>query len=151
MRLSKIFRDESGSAPLEFITVGMLLLVPVVYLILAMSALQAGSLAIEGAARQAARVYVESPTSTEGRASAARAVEVALADFGLQDAAVRVQFTCRPAPRECLTRLGYVTVTVSAHIPLPLVPPGLTVDDHGGVPLTATATAQVSRFWGAGR
>ncbi|HSP76545.1 MAG TPA: hypothetical protein VLO31_10065, partial [Cryobacterium sp.] len=51
-------RAERGSASLEFITAGLILLVPLVYLVLAMAALQGGALAVEGAARQAARVYV---------------------------------------------------------------------------------------------
>ena len=47
--------DESGSASLEFITVGMLLLVPIVYLVLALSSLENASFGVEGAARQASR------------------------------------------------------------------------------------------------
>ena len=48
-------RDETGTAALEFITVGLILLVPLVYLVLALASLQAGTFAVEGAARQAAR------------------------------------------------------------------------------------------------
>ena len=58
MRRSK-WSSEAGSASLEFLTVGVILLVPLVYLVLAMSAIQAGALAVEGAARQAARVAVQ--------------------------------------------------------------------------------------------
>lgn len=143
--------DEEGSASLEFITVGMLLLVPLVYLVLVMSALQAGSLAVEGAARQAARVYVQSPTEAEARASAERAVEIAVSDFGLDAASVAVEISCRPHPQKCLTREGFVTITVAASVPLPLVPSALTIDGAGGVPLTSSATQQLSRFWGAGQ
>ena len=47
--------SDDGSASLEFITVGVLLLVPLVYLVLVVSSLQAASLAVEGAAQQASR------------------------------------------------------------------------------------------------
>jgi hypothetical protein len=40
-----------------------------------------------------------------------------------------------------------VTVTVAVEVALPLVPPGLSVDVPLTVPLEATATQQVSRFW----
>ena len=61
---------EDGSASLEFITAGMLLLLPLVYLVLTMAAIQAGAFAVEGAARQAARVYVQSGTVGEANAAA---------------------------------------------------------------------------------
>jgi len=138
--------DDAGSASLEFITAGMLLLIPIVYLVLAVSAIEAGVLAIEGAARQAARVYVQAPTAGEAEAAAERAIGFALADHGLEDVAVDVAISCTENP--CLTRRGFVTVTVSAAIPLPLVPPILDVDVPLAVPLEATATQQVSRFWG---
>ena len=38
----------------------MLLLVPIVYLVLALASVQGGALAVEGAARQAARIAVQS-------------------------------------------------------------------------------------------
>ena len=46
-------RSDGGSASLEFITAGMILLLPMVYLILTMSQIQGGSFAVEGAARGA--------------------------------------------------------------------------------------------------
>ena len=56
--------DDDGNASLEFITAGMILLLPLVYLVLVVAAVQAGSLAVEGAARQAVRVFVQ---ATHGR------------------------------------------------------------------------------------
>ena len=141
--------NERGSASLEFITAGMLLLVPMVYLVLTMSALQAGALAVEGAARQAARVYVEAPSEAEAIARAERAVEFAFADHGLELADAAVSVTCHPRPDECLARRGIVTVVVGTRVPLPLVPPVLSVDAGAAVPLQASATQQVSRFAGA--
>lgn len=139
--------NETGSASLEFITAGMLLLLPVVYLVLVMSAVQAGALAVEGAARQAARVFVQAETAAVASAQAERAIQFALADYGLDSADATVAVTCSPDPTRCLTRLGTVTIDVGVSVALPLVPPGLTIDTPLAIPLEATATQQVSRFW----
>ena len=142
--------DETGSASLEFVTAGLVLLLPLVYLVLTMSAIQAGALAVEGASRHAARVYVQSPDGAQAVARAQRAVDVALADYGLDAGTATVVITCEPDPGDCLTRRGFVTVAVMTSVPLPLVPPVLDLDLALAVPLSSTATQQVSRFWGAG-
>ena len=149
MRPSRLWTDESGSASLEFVTVGMIMLLPLVYLVLAVSSIQAGAFAAEGAARQAARVFVQSPDAGAGQAGAQRALDFALADNGVS-APASLAISCQPRPRECLTRQGYVTVVVEVAVPLPLVPSVLLGDFPLAVPLRATATEQVSRFWGSG-
>ena len=138
--------DEAGSASLEFITAGMLLLLPLVYLVLVMSALQGGALAVEGAARQAARVFVQGETERSATAQAERAIKFALSDHGIDAADATVTLHCAPDPSDCLTRQGMVTVKVGISVALPLVPPALTVDVPLAVPLEASATQQVSRF-----
>ncbi|MGB3374763.1 MAG: TadE family protein, partial [Microbacterium sp.] len=52
----RLLVDDAGSAALEFITVGVLLLVPLVYLVLALGAIQEQTLGVEAAARHTARV-----------------------------------------------------------------------------------------------
>jgi Flp pilus assembly protein TadG len=140
--------DDEGSASLEFVTIGMILLLPLVYLVLAVASIQAGALAAEGAARQAARVFVQADTEREAREAADRAVRFALADHGVTDDAVEVAISCAASP--CLTRRAFVTVTIDLVVPLPLVPPVIVGDFPLAVPLESTATQQVSRFWGAG-
>jgi hypothetical protein len=147
MRRLKSLSDDAGSASLEFIMTGMILLLPIVYLVLTMAAIQAGALAVEGAARQAVRVFVQAGTEDEAESRAARAIEFGLADYGLDDADATVSITCSPHPNECLSRLGTVTVRVSVSVPLPLAPPVLTLDVPVSVPLEAVATERVSRFW----
>jgi Flp pilus assembly protein TadG len=139
--------DDDGSASLEFITAGVLLLVPLVYLVLAVASIQGAALAVEGAARQAARVYVQSPSADEARDRAARAVEFALADYGLSGAQADVRVTCAPDPTVCLTRDGRVSVSVQLAAPLPLVPDVLDMRSVASVPMHARAVQTVSRFW----
>jgi hypothetical protein len=148
-RLRRSAADDSGSASLEFITVGVLLLVPTVYLVLALSALESASFGVEGAARQAARVFVQSESEGGAQASAATAVQVTLADYGLDADSAHVSITCRPNPADCLTRRGYVTVTITTTVPLPLMPPVLQLHLPAGIPVQSVATEQVSRFWGS--
>jgi hypothetical protein len=148
MQRSRLSTD-SGTASLEFVTAGLILLLPMVYLVLVMSAIQAGALAIEGASRQAARVFVQADSIADARAGAARAIEFALADYGIDPDSATVTIICSPEPSACLTRRGFVTVAVAVRIPLPLVPAALTVDAPLAVPLSATATQQVSRFRGS--
>jgi hypothetical protein len=139
--------SDTGSASLEFISAGMILLVPLVYLVLTMAAVQGGAFAVEGAARQAARVYVRSANDTEGRLSATRAVEFGLADYGIAAADARVFITCPGSSSVCLGRRVAVTVTVRLDVPLPLVPDILSLRNAAVVPLQASATQTVSRFW----
>lgn len=140
---------ERGSASLEFITAGLILLVPLVYLVLAMSVLQGGAFAVEGAARQAARVYVQAPTIGDAEARAERAVLVGLADYGIDATGAEVSISCAGGA-VCLSRRSVVTVTVRVVVALPFVPAVITQSHGGSVPLEASATQTVSRFWHEG-
>ncbi|WP_327012625.1 hypothetical protein [Cryobacterium sp. GrIS_2_6] len=149
-RISRRLRSDHGSASLEFITTGMILLVPLVYLVLAMSVLQGGALAVEGAARQAARVYVRAPSEAVAAERAQRAVDFALADYGLPAGDAQVSIDCAAAAGGCLKRRTAVTVTVRLRVPLPLVPDVLGLAGTASVPLESNATQTVSRFWQPG-
>ncbi|HRQ00383.1 MAG TPA: hypothetical protein PK781_07965 [Terrimesophilobacter sp.] len=147
-RIAQRVRDDAGSASLEFITVGLVLLLPLVYLVLAMATIQGAALAVEAAARQAVRVYVVSSSEAVAAQRAERAIAFALTDAGIERTPT-VAVDCRPRPGECLTRLGVVTITVGVSVPLPLVPSVLDLDVPLSVPMQASATQQVSRFGGA--
>ncbi|GAA1833283.1 hypothetical protein [Agromyces salentinus] len=139
--------EESGSASLEFLTVGLLLLVPIVYLVLSVAAIQAGAFAVEGAARHAARIVADGGGSGDDAAAVDRAVRMILDDYGVDDAAARVAILCEtPA---CDRAGERVEVTVSARIPLPLVPDVFGSQPVASVPVDAMVTQTVSRFAGA--
>jgi hypothetical protein len=146
-RWARALTADEGSAALEFISAGVLLLVPLVYLVLAMASVQGGALAVEGAARQAARVYVQAPSETAAQGRAWSAVRFALADYGLDSSGAALRIRCSPDPALCLSRRGIVTVSVAIRVPLPLIPEGLGLSRTASVPLAASAAQQVSRFW----
>jgi hypothetical protein len=138
--------DERGSASLEFLTVGMLLLVPIVYLVLALASVQGGALAVEGAARQAARIAVQAGDLSSAEAAVDRAVRVTLADYGVDADAASVVIDCDRA--RCDAPGTRVRVSVEAQVQLPLVPDVLELGLVGSVPVEASATQTVSRFAG---
>lgn len=147
-RLRALSQDR-GSASLEFLTVGIILLVPLVYLVLALAAIQAGALGVEGAARQAVRVAVTAADQSGSDAAVDRAVRVTLADYGIDAAAASVTVVCDRA--DCLEPGARVSVSVLARVELPLVPDFLALTAVGSVPIEASATQTVSRFAGVAR
>lgn len=136
---------EGGSASLEFLTVGMILLVPLVYLVLAVASIQAAALGVEGAARQAARVAVLQADGASV-ASVERTVRVVLADYGVDAGRASVSVDCSGPCDEPGTR---ITVRVGAAVALPLVPQALAASSIGTVRLDGIATHTASRFAGS--
>lgn len=137
---------ERGSAAVEVLVLGVLLLVPLVYLVLTVGALQGAAFAAEGAARQAARSLALASSDEEGRRSAGNAVAVALADWRIDPAAVQLTVRCAPDPQHCTAPRGSVEVRVRVAAALPLLPPALVPDAPGTVPVEARAVQRVSMF-----
>ncbi|MGF3054088.1 TadE/TadG family type IV pilus assembly protein [Microbacterium sp. YY-03] len=141
-RLKRLIGEERGSASLEFIGAGMLLLVPLVYLIIALAQIQSHSFGVDAAARYATRVLAQSPDAVDLVASN---VAVIAQQYGLSPEALQVAISCiEPGP--CPVPGGLVTVTVTAHSPLPLMPDFLTVDGGASVTVSASSTHRVSDY-----
>lgn len=125
-------RDDAGGAIVEFIALTLVLLVPVIYLVVTMSRVQAGILAAESAAHDAARaVVVEGVRSLEeGKAHAAalesgavRAqalVNVGVGNFGFDPGDATLALGCSADP--CLSLGSNVTAEVSLEVSLPGIP-----------------------------
>ncbi len=115
-------RSESGTVLVEVTWLAILLLVPLVYVVLSVFAVQRAAFAATAAARAAGRAYVMAPSVAEAGARARAAGEVALADQGVEGAHTSMTVTCHPATA-CLTPGSTVQVAVRAQVPLPLLPP----------------------------
>jgi Flp pilus assembly protein TadG len=127
---------------------GVVLLVPIVYLVIALSQIQSAVLAAEGGARHAARLFAEASTPSDAIERAEAAVTLAFADQSIDDSSVRVDITCERGRGEvCLERDSVVTVTVRMETRLPLAPPILGIDDAAVVPIEARGVNAVSAFW----
>jgi len=138
-------RDDGGNAVVEFVVLGTLLLMPVVYLVLAVGRIQAGSFAVDGGARAAARAYTTAADDAQGSARAQTAVQLALLDQGFgADAGPDLQVGCSATP--CLTPQSRVVVQVSLDVVLPGVPGFLDRVIPAHVTVRATHAAVVDAF-----
>jgi len=123
-------RDQRGTALVEAVWLVLLLLVPLVYVVVAVFDVQRASYAVSGAARAAARAYTLAPDEASAQDRARAAAAVALRDQDIDPDAVQLRVTCSPTPSNCLTPGGVVRVDVSHQVTLPLAPSAL----GGGAP-----------------
>jgi Flp pilus assembly protein TadG len=141
--------DDRGSASLEFILVGVMLLVPLVYLIVALGAIQEHALGAEAGARHIARVISTAPDERSARERAERVRRSIAAEYGISDADLAVTVQCRPVSAPCPRGGATVVVAVRTSVPLPLAPPVLGLDRVARVPIEASTVLKMSRQWGA--
>lgn len=121
-------RDDRGSALVEVTWLAILLLVPLVYVLLAVFDVQRGAFGVSAASRAAGRAFALAPSDGEGLSRAHAAAAVALGDQGVDEFDLVV--ACTPVPTDCLAPGSVVTVTVRSQVDLPLVPAAL----GGGAP-----------------
>jgi hypothetical protein len=137
--------DDEGSAIIEFVFLAVLMLVPIVYLIVALGRIQAGALAVEQGAREAGRAFVTAPDEGSGAGRAQAAAALAFHDQGFAgpyDGQLRV--SCSVAP--CLTGNARVTVDAQITVLLPGVPRFLSHVIPVQMRLDATHVATVDQF-----
>lgn len=142
-RLRHAARDDEGNAILEFCFLAVLFMVPLVYVLLSVFAVQSASYAVTAATREAGRAYTTSPSAAAAPARALAAGRIAMADHGLDLSASELTVSCPEQP--CLAAGGAVRTTITVDVPLPFVPTLL-----GRAPATievrATHLALVDRF-----
>lgn len=133
--------DERGSALVELSWLGILLLVPILWIVVSVFEVQRGAFAVSGAARAAGRAYALAPDDATGRARAEAAARQALDDQGVAEP-VEVRISCTPYPQDCHAGTSVITVTVASRVDLPLMPevlggdaPSFALDATHSVPL----------------
>lgn len=130
---------EEGSAVIEFLALGTLLLLPAVWFLLAVAEVQAASYAAVGAADQAAKMHTSAVASADERAARSEAaIAAALADFGISAERAHTSQHCSSA---CDAEGAVVTYVVEIRVPVPLIPE-VGGFEHRLVTVSATA-AQV--------
>ena len=136
---------DDGTALVEMTWLGILLLLPMVWIVISVFHVQQGAFAVSGAARAAGRAYALAPSDAVGTARAQAAARQVLADHGIADAPLSVHVRCSPYPSDCHSGTSVVTVRVDSAVVLPLLPDVL----GGGTPrfaLHATHTVPIGRF-----
>lgn len=142
-------RDETGSAALEFVTVGVILLVPLVYLVIVLGSIQEQSLGAEAAARHMARAIALAPDAETAEMRSEEVLRGVVEEYGIESDSVEVSLTCVPASAECPAAGATIVVTVEVTVRLPFVPSVLGIDRALAIPLEASATQKISRQWGS--
>src|SRR5688500_15700927 len=100
-RLREAASGDEGSAALEFITVGVLLLVPLVYLVVALGQIQGQALGAEAGARHVARAIAAAPDAATASARADAVLRSIVDEYGIDPDDVELSLSCRPAGTAC--------------------------------------------------
>lgn len=136
-------RPSDGTATVEFVWLTILLLVPFVYLLIAVFDTQRAAFGVSTASRAAARAFLQAPDVASGEQRARIAARVALDDQELPDAAIRI--SCLPTPADCLRPGSSVRVSISRTQPLPLTPSALG-SQLGGIAVDSVHTEPYGSF-----
>jgi Flp pilus assembly protein TadG len=118
---------EGGNAIIEFVFVAVIVMLPLVYLVVAVASVQNSRLAVTQAAREAGRAFATSDTSADASLRTRAAVRIALADQGLPDDAT-VRFVAADAGCDAgsvdpqLAPGATFAVCVLRHVDVPAVP-----------------------------
>ncbi len=138
-------REEQGSAVVEFVVLAVVMLIPLVYLVMMLARVQAGSYAVGQASREAGRAYVTAGAAEEASGRAEAAARIAFMDHSFADAG-RLTIACDGVP--CLRADGQVETTATVRVPLPLVPAFVRDVVPLSVPVSASHLSTVDRFRG---
>jgi hypothetical protein len=111
---------DRGSATVEFVSLGILLMVPLAYLVIVLGRIQAATFAADGSAREAARAFVTAGTEDDGARRAEIAVRLGLRDQGFDEHDGSLALRCDRTA--CLTPGAHLVARVEIRVELPGVP-----------------------------
>jgi len=138
-------RGERGSALVELTWLGLLLLVPMLWIVLSVFEVQRGAFGVSSAARSAGRAYALAPNDAVGQARAEAVVRRALDDQGLEGQPFTLRVSCEPFPADCHSGTSVITVRVATTVRIPLLPEVLG-GDAPSFALDATHTVPVGQY-----
>jgi len=111
---------DRGSAIVEFCYLAVMLMVPLVYVVLAVFEVQRAGYAVTQATREAGRAFVTTDRANDAAARAYAAAYLALHDHGLRLEPGQLRIECGPPP--CLRPGNRVTVRIDTTVALPFAP-----------------------------
>lgn len=136
-------RRERGSAVLEFLVIGVLVLLPMAYIVMSVMRVQAASMASTQAVREAARAYATADSVSQGHRAAITAAEVAFEDQGFTLPESALQVRCLGG---CLAPGSSIQVELGWRVDLPWIPASLSQGRSASVPIDAIHTARVDTY-----
>jgi hypothetical protein len=122
-------RGQRGSALVEMSWLGILLVLPVLWIVMSVFEVQRGAFGVSSAARAAARAYALAPDDASGLVRARTAARV----------------TCTPYPADCHQGTSVITVVVHSRVVLPMMPSALG-SNRPSFALNATQTVPIGQF-----
>lgn len=135
-------RGDDGNALVEFVYLAVLLMIPLVYVLLAVFQVQSAAFGVTEAARQAGRAYARAADPSTAEATATTAARLALKDQGIEwDGTPELcgGEGCSLAPGATVrTRVSYT-------VQLPFVG-SIFGKGRAGIPVTGVHTEVVDRF-----
>jgi hypothetical protein len=140
--------DDRGSAVVEFVWLGVLLMVPLVYVVMAAVTVQRAAFAETAAAREAARAYATAGSDAAGEQRAEEAVALVMRDHGVPWTPPGRIVSCG----ECAYAPGSTfTVDLRRTVRLPFVPSWLCRERCvAGVVVSAHHRERLDCFGGSG-
>jgi Flp pilus assembly protein TadG len=138
-------RDQHGSALVELCWLGILLVLPVLWIVMSVFQVQRGAFGVSAAARAAARAYALAPDDASGLLRARTAARLALDDQGVHDVTPEVRVSCTPYPGDCHQGTSVITVSVHSRVMLPMMPSVLG-SSRPSFALDATQTVPIGQF-----
>ncbi|MFL6179885.1 MAG: pilus assembly protein [Actinomycetes bacterium] len=134
---------DQGAAMVEFVLLAVTLVVPLVYLLLAVFDVQRVAFGASAATREAARVFVRSPSTAVGEERAHAAAALTMADHGVTLGERDLVISCSATP--CLTPGATVQVSYQTRVTLPWLP-AIGGFEMVSVPVSATHLQVVDEY-----
>lgn len=128
---------EQGSALVEFIGLGALLMVPTVYFLLSVFSMQSAAFAASNASAHALQVIQFLPPEQRTQSAVQAVAALTASDFGLEAETITATLSCE----DVCAQGERMTVDVTVEVGLPLVP-------WPGAPALATMTSQAVSWGG---
>ncbi len=127
----------------EFVFLGVLVTLPIFYLVVLLARLHAGAYAVSLATREAGRTFVTAPTGASAPARAQSAARIAFEDQGFGGEG-SVAVACAASP--CLTRDAEIRTEGRLAVELPFIPDFLADAVPSSITLTSTHVESVDRY-----
>lgn len=111
-----------GTALIELTWLGLLLMIPLVYMIITVVTVQRSAFGATEAVRAAGRAYILAPDIATARQRAFQAAEIAMHDQGVELTGSELVISCQPTPDSCLQPGSSVEVRLRTRVALPFAP-----------------------------
>jgi hypothetical protein len=136
--------EDRGAALLEFIVIGVGVLLPILYLALSAAAVERASFASAQAVREAGRAFSTASTPEQGRSRAQAAARLAFADHGLSLPPGSLRLACGQGA--CLAPGSVVAVDLEWSVALPWLPYARAADGPVRIPVQASQRVPVDDY-----